>query len=252
MLNTTQLRSTAIAAVGIAALALTLGACGSDGASTAAAVTTTPSNNRDTATITAVGHGKVVGTPDVMTISLGVQTGGPTAQAALTDNNTRARTLVNVLKERGVKPADIQTSELSVFPTYDEKGRTITGYGVTNTVTAKLRDIDAAGDLIDAVTFAVGDAVRLNGIAFSIDDTSKLVAAARADAVKQAMAQAEQLADAADVRLGAVRTIDETPIETSPPVAYAADRAALSSAPIERGSQDVTLDVKLVVEIDRG
>jgi uncharacterized protein YggE len=186
-----------------------------------------------------------------MTVSLGVQTGAPTAQAALADNNTRAQTLVNVLKERGVKPADIQTSDLPVFPTFDEKGRRITGYAVTNAVTAKLRAIDQAGALIDAVTFAVGDAIRLNGISFSIDDTSALIARARADAVKQAMAQAHQLADAAGVRLGAVRTIDETAQNTPQPLNYAGADAmrAAQSAPIERGSQDVTLDVKVVVAI---
>src|SRR4051812_31829293 len=243
----------AMLALGLVGLALA--GCGGNNGTGERAAAATPETTRPpgNATITAVGHGKVEGTPDVMTISLGVQTGGPTAQAALADNNTHAQTLVNVLKERGVAPKDIQTSDLSVFPVFDDKGKHITGYGVTNAVTAKLRDIDGAGPLIDAVTFAVGDAVRLNGIAFSIDDTSKLVAQARAEAVTQAMDQARQLAGAAHVKVGAIRTIDESPIDTSPPVTlngFAADHA-VASAPIERGSQDVTLDVKVVVAIDQ-
>jgi uncharacterized protein YggE len=234
-------------------LGLTATACGGDGDGTStAAAATNGDGTGDRAVITVLGHGKVQGTPDVMTISLGVMTGGPNAQEAMQDNNTRARNLVNVLKEAGVADADIQTSELSVWPTYDEKGREITGYAVSNMVTAKLRDMDGAGALIDAATFAVGNAIRMNGIAFSIDDTSELVAEARADAVKRAMAQAKQLADAAGVTLGDIVSIDETGREMPRVLEYAADEAAIrASAPIEPGSQDVTLDVRVVFEIAR-
>jgi uncharacterized protein YggE len=229
-----------------------LAGCGGDdgGAQPAAAATTTKRSNNNL--ITATGHGKVVGTPDVMTISLGVQTGGKTAQEALAENNTRANNLVNVIKERGVAPKDIQTSDLSVYPTFDLESGKINGFSAQNTVTAKLRKIGDAGGLIDAVTFAVGDAIRLNGISFSIDDTNALVAQARTDAVKKAMDQARQLAAGAGVRLGDVRTIEE--VSERPvlgPVNYASDQAvrAAASAPVEAGSQDVTLDVKVVVEI---
>jgi len=228
-----------------------LAGCGSDGGTQpAAAATSTKSSNNNLITVT--GHGKVVGTPDVMTISLGVQTGGKTAQEALAENNTRANNLVNVIKERGVAAKDIQTSDLSVYPTFDLKSGKINGFSAQNTVTAKLRKIGDAGGLIDAVTFAVGDAIRLNGISFSIDDTNALVAQARTDAVKKAMGQARQLATGAGVKLGAVRTIEE--VSERPvlgPVNYATDQAAraAASAPVEAGSQDVTLDVKVVVEI---
>jgi hypothetical protein len=232
-----------------------LAACGSDGgtnAAAAAAATSTTAKTSNTNVITVVGHGKVVGTPDVMTLSLGVQTGGKTAQEALADNNTRANNLVNVIKERGVAAKDIQTTNLSVSPTFDLKTGKLTGFSAQNTVTAKLRKISDAGPLIDAVTFAVGDAIRLNGISFSIDDTNALVAEARTDAVKQAMDQARQLADGAKVKLGAVRSIDEVNAQPPLPVVnYATDQAvrAAVSAPVEAGSQDVTFDVKVVVAI---
>jgi uncharacterized protein YggE len=228
-----------------------LAGCGSDGGAKPAAAATNPKGANNNV-ITVMGHGKVVGTPDVMTISLGVQTGGKTAQEALADNNTRANNLVNVIKERGVAPKDIQTSDLSVYPTFDPKSGKVNGFSAQNTVTAKLRKISDAGPLIDAVTFAVGDAIRLNGISFAIDDTNALVAKARTDAVKKAMDQARQLARGAGVTLGDVRSIDE--VNEQPPLEalnYASDQAvrAAASAPVEAGSQDVTLDVKVVVEI---
>jgi uncharacterized protein YggE len=237
---------------------LAVTACGDSGGGTpAAAQAPEPRNGEDVPVITVMGHGKVVGTPDVMTIRLGVQTGGETAQEALADNNQRAQNLVNVLKERGVQARDIQTSELSIYPTFDEKGLRITGYSAANIVTAKLRKIADAGPLIDAVAFAVGDAVRLQGISFSIDDTNDLIARARTDAVKKAMAQAKQLADGAGVELGDVRSIDETNDEEQrhlleEDLAFAADSAhRVASAPVEAGSRDVVLDVKVVVEIEQ-
>jgi uncharacterized protein YggE len=244
----------------ITALALAVSGCGSTSGRAAAAATTattavltaSTTGGATGPTITAVGHGKVTGTPDVMSISLGVQTTGGTAQAALDDNATRSQNLVALLKRNGVADADLQTTDLSVYPNFDAKGQHIVGYTVSNTVTAKLRKIASAGPLIDAAAFVVGDAIRLNGISFSIDDTSALVAQARADAVKQALAQGQQLASAAGVRLGKIQSIDETPDDTTQPVQMNGpfDAAAAKSIAVESGSQDVTLDVKVVFAID--
>jgi uncharacterized protein YggE len=237
-----------------AGIALALAGCGSAGGHAAAAATTVPLATGGSATmpvITALGHGKVEGTPDVMSISLGVQTSGPTAQAALADNATRSQNLVALLKRNGVADKDLQTTDLSVYPNFDSRGQKITGYTVSNTVTAKLRKIASAGPLIDAASFVVGDAIRLNGITFSIDDTSALVAQARADAVKQALAQGKQLATAAGVGLGKIESIDETPGQDTTTVTPNAplDAKAAQSIAIEQGSQDVTLDVKVVFAI---
>jgi len=241
--------------LGSLALLPALVACGSgSGGEPAAAATATTAKSSNNNVITVVGHGKIVGTPDVTTISLGVSTGGKTAQEALADNNTRANNLVNVIKERGVAAKDIQTSNLSVAPTFGLKSGKVNGFSAQNTVTAKLRKISDAGGLIDAVTFAVGDAIRLNGISFAIDDTAALVAEARTNAVKQAMDQARQLADGAGVKLGDVRSIAEVNQQPPLPVLnYASDQAvrAAASAPVEAGSQDVTFDVKVVVAISQ-
>jgi hypothetical protein len=229
--------------------ALTLGACGGSGTPTAAA-SDDPADNRPAVAV--VGEGRVEGTPDVMTIQLGVETRGATAHAAMQDNATRANNLVTVLGDSGVAKADIQTSNLSVYPNFDDKGREIVGYTVNNTVTAKLRDLGEAGRVIDAAAFATGDAIRLHGVSFSIDDTSDLIARARADAVERAREQAAQLAEAAGVELGALRSIDETGTRLPPPVyteMYRASADAVASLSIEPGSQELTVQVTLVFEL---
>jgi len=210
----------------------------------------TASSGSAGSSITAQGTGTVSGTPDVVTIVIGVQTQSASAQTALDDNNKRAAEVIGALKESGVAPADLQTSQLSITPSYDEKVQQITGYQVTNMVTAKLREISTAGAVIDAAGKTAGDAVRVQQLAFSIDDDSALRAQARADAVKRAQAQAKQMADAAGIQLGAIRSITETPVAM--PAVYpsmaAADSAA-GSVPIEPGSQELSVVVQVVYAI---
>lgn len=197
-------------------------------------------------TVTATGEAK--GTPDVADVTIGVSARGKTASEALDTANDRAAKVIGALKDGGVADDDIQTSGLSVNPTYDDNSA-ITGYEVSNTVTARLRDVSKAGSVLDAAARVAGDEIRVQGISFGIDDDSALLATARQRAVKRARAQAEQLADAAGVELGDVRTIDEG----SPVVPFdsrqvtAADAA--SSVPIEPGTQTLSIQVTVVYAI---
>jgi uncharacterized protein YggE len=214
----------------------------------AATVSSTTSTNAATG-VTVDAVGRVDGTPDTLTVTIGVHTQAARATDALTDNSRRTADLLAALKSNGVADKDLQTAQLSLQPTYQNNG-VITGYQVDNTVTAKLRDLAHAGALIDAAAAKVGDAVRIQGLAFSIDDSSALVSAARKAAVAKAKAQATELADAAGAKLGAIRSITETQNNTSPPypMAYADKASAAASVPIQPGSQ--TLEVQVTVVWD--
>jgi hypothetical protein len=196
--------------------------------------------------ITTRGVGTVQGTPDTLTVALGVQTRAASAADALAENTTRTTGLLDVLRRRGVADADLRTSRLSIDPTYDQNGG-ITGYAVTNEVTATLRDIAGAGALVDAAAQATGDAARVERIAFAIDDDAEPRARARGDAVRQAVTQARQLAEAADVTLGPILSITEV-TAGEPPQPAARDSAAAASAavPIQPGTQDVSVTVEVV------
>jgi hypothetical protein len=203
--------------------------------------------------IAAHGEGSVVGTPDRVTIVLGVQTESPSANGALGANAQKAAGVIAMLKNRGVADADLQTSQLTVNPSYDQNGK-INGYQVTNLVTATLHDIKTAGGVIDAAGQAAGDDIRVQQVSFSIDDDSKLMATARAEAVKHAKDQAKQLADAAGVRLGDLRSITESSQSSAPPTpmyrAGALDEAA-APTPVQPGSQKLTVSVDMVYDINQ-
>ena len=231
----------AVAALAFAVLpgAVLLGGCASG---------STPELGRPASpSITTRGIGTVRGTPDTLTVELGVQTRAASAADALADNSSRTTGLLDVLRRRGVADADLRTSRLSINPTYDQNGG-ITGYEVTNQVTATLRDVAGAGALVDAAAQATGDAARVERIGFEIDDDAEPRARARADAVRQAVTQARQLADAADVSLGPILSITEVTAGGPLPPAAARDSAAAASAavPIEPGSQEVSVTVEVV------
>lgn len=200
--------------------------------------------------IAARGLGIVTGAPDLVTVVLAVQTAGPSARGVLDANNRSATALIDTLKGRGVAAADLQTSELAVNPTYNPTGR-INGYEVTNQVTARLRDISAAGTLIDAAADAAGDSIRVQQLSFSVDDDSMLRAQARTEAVRLARAQATQLAEAAGVSLGRVLTITEVPVGSPGPIYRTVPQADAASAPVEPGTQKLTVTVEVVYAIDQ-
>ena len=229
-------------AAALGALVLLAG-CASQGASAA-------SSSPPTRTITGTATGKWSGTPDTLTVTLGVDSRGPSAQAALAENADRATKVIAALKAAGVAPKDLQTSQLSLYPTFDQRGR-ITGYSVSNVVTAKVHDVPNAGKVVDAAAAQAGDDIRVQGVTLSIDDPVMFMAAARMDAVKRARAQATQLAHAAGVKLGEVRKITEAraPVPFNQFASPQAFRAAATSTPIEPGSQELTVDVTIVFGI---
>ncbi|MFD1814487.1 SIMPL domain-containing protein [Rhodococcus gannanensis] len=193
--------------------------------------------------------GTVTAAPDTATVVLGVQTQDATAEAALSANSERATALIDSLKAKGVAAEDIATSGLSVNPTYGTSSMDITGYQVTNMVTATVHDISGAGELIDAAAAATGDAVRVQSLTFSIDDDSDLRAQARAKAVQQAQTQAGQIADAAGVSLGDVRSITEVAANTPTPLPGRVMSDQAASTPVEPGTQDLTVTVSVVYDI---
>jgi hypothetical protein len=209
----------------------------------------TPPGAASPPAITARATGTVVAAPDTASVELGVETRDRTATAALAANSERANAVIGVLQGAGVAPADIRTSRLSVYPTTAPETGRITGYEVSNQVTATLHDIAAAGAMIDQAAAAAGDAIRVQTINFSIADESAARAEARADAVRRALAQAQQLADAAGVGLGPVRSIVEVGSE-QPPTPYRAEAdLARQAVPVQPGTQELSVTVEVVHDI---
>lgn len=196
--------------------------------------------------VTVVGHGEAKGRPDTATVQIGVQTQAPDAKDALAQNNQQTAAVQAKLKELGIEDKDIQTSNFNINPTYDNDGRKVSGYAVSNTVSVTIRNIDQAGALLDQVVQAGANSIY--GINFSVSNPEDLLGQARTAAVQNANARATQLAQAGGAAVGEVLVITEN-VGSAPPMPMMAraeaGMAADSSVPVQAGEQTLSVDVQV-------
>jgi len=202
--------------------------------------------------INVTGQGRVFGKPDTLTLNLGVSVLRSTVNAATSDAAAQAEAIIDALEANGVAEADIQTANYAIWPEYDYSNETqrLIGYRVTNDLTVKIRDLDKAGDVLDAATAAGGNDVVVQNLSFSIEDNTALLEMARTAAWNDAEAKAEQLARLAGVDLRGAVSITETISYNTPPVYY--ERAAAADeagTPIQAGESEVTVVVQVTFSI---
>jgi uncharacterized protein YggE len=187
-----------------------------------------------------------------MTVSIRVSTSGIHAAAALARNNALTLAVQHALERDGVAVKDIQTTNLSLQENYPPSPA---GFEVDHEVSATLHNLARAGSAIDDAVTAAGDAGRLDGVVFSISDTSPLMGAARQQAVAAARTDAGQLAAAAGEQLAGLRSLtDQT--QQNPPVLYPQSSAAVGSAesapvPVQPGTQQLSVVVTAVWNLSR-
>jgi uncharacterized protein YggE len=199
-------------------------------------------------TISVNGMGRVIVSPDVADIQVGVTLTRPTVKAARADAAAAMTKVVAALRAAGIADKDIQTSVLSLSPTYDysKSGQgKITGYQLSNAVSATVRDLDRISDALDGAMSA--GATTVGGITFRVDDPASAQAQARDQAMAQARAKADQLATAAGVRITGVASISESSSAPTP-VAYErtfAPAAGDVATPVEIGTNEVDVTVSV-------
>ena len=223
-----------VVAVALAASALTGGTAsaqveGDDGADTGVRV---------------AGVGTASARPDVLRFRVGVEVTADTVDAALASANAAAASVLAALEQRGVDERDVQTAAVEVHPRYDANGQEITGYVVREDLSVTVRELETAGATISAAVEAGGDAARLSGVQFALEDDAEVLAEARDRAYASARAKAEQYAELAGRELGAVLHIAEDVDQRSPqPYLAAAESRAAAPVPLAPGSAEVTVRV---------
>ena len=208
-------------------------------------------------TVRVTGTGMVAGDPDVVVLSIGVSVERDSVKQARTEAAEAMAGVIESLKGNGLLDADIQTQYFSIHQRYDySKGkREFRGYSVTNSVSAKIRNLDTVGNVIDDAAEAGGDLVEINSIQFTIDDTTKLKMQARVKAMQDAQAKAQTLATEGGVKLGKPISISESgdfyvPQPLHFDFAFAEDAAASVETPIQSGQLQITVTVNVIYEIE--
>ncbi|HEY9057678.1 MAG TPA: SIMPL domain-containing protein [Aurantimonas sp.] len=212
-------------------------------------------------TLVVIGTGEATMKPDLAIASFTVLRSAKTARAALDQANAAMREVTAGMRQLGVEDRDLQTSGFSIAPQYrydnDRQDGTqnppaIVGYEVRNTLTVRVRDIAALGQILDrAVTLGVNQGGE---ISFDVAEPRQARDAARKKAVADAIATASVLAEAAGVTLGPVREISEDvavlpPMPLNRSMKMMAAEAAPSVVPVETGESTFSASVRMVYDI---
>jgi uncharacterized protein YggE len=190
--------------------------------------------------ITVLGTGSTNVTPDRASFAFGTVSQAATANAALAASSQSVARVVAALKKAGVAQADIQTADVSLSPRMNNNGDEIVGYTASNTVTATVRKIGAAGDIVDAAVAA--GANQVSGPNLLASDQDAAYRNALKAAVADARAKAETLANASSATLGKITAIVEGGGAAPMPLAAGAKD---SSVPIEPGTQSIEATVSV-------
>jgi uncharacterized protein YggE len=240
--------------------AAALGALIVAGASTTALAQSAPTTEAATlfqaTTLSLSAYGETRTAPDMATISLGVQTDGPTAADALRANALKMNQVIAALKRGGIADKDIQTSGLNVSPQYvyqENLPPKLTGYQVSNQVTIAVHDLTRLGAAVDASVNAGANTV--GGISFGLEDSGKAENDARLAAVKALQAKANLYAQAMGYRVARLVNLSEgggySPAPPMPAMAFAKSVAADESTPVQAGELKVRIDVNATFELVR-
>jgi uncharacterized protein len=189
------------------------------------------------------GTGKVSGEPDVLTVSFGVETDAPAVGPALDRAATASTRMRDALVRAGVAKADLQTSDVSVNSR--RSGTKITGYTVSQGLTAKIRTLPKAGAVISAAMTAGGDAARLHGTSFAIENDGALLTEARKRAFADARGKAELYAREAGRPLGRVIRVSEESAGFAGGAGLRGLAYADQAAPVEPGRQDLSVTISV-------
>ena len=203
------------------------------------------------------GSGRVSVVPDIAVLRLGIEAQETSVAEAQLQAAGAMEAVMAVLANSGVAEKDIQTQYFNIHRVtrWDDNKRqeVVIGYRVTNMVSAKIRDMDGVGAIVDAVAAAGGDLTRIDGVSFSVEDPSNYHEEAREKAMADARAKAEQLAELAGVKLGRPIYISESAYIPSPvyrqPMYEQAAGVPMPETSISPGEMEISLNVQLVYAI---
>jgi uncharacterized protein YggE len=193
--------------------------------------------------ITVTGCGTASGIPNLLQLSLGVETTSASLAGAHRRTAVAAGRLLAALRGAGIAGGDAATSAISLRPEtvwHDGGRQETTGYTASATFSITVRRLDRAPAVFEAAVEAAGDGLRLGGTSLGFSDPAALAAAARAAAWQDALAKAAQLAGLAGRSLGPVLRIEEAAAGAPVPQAGIREAKLLADAlPVQPGTAEL-------------
>ncbi len=217
--------------------------------------------NKITNTINVSGDGRIYSSPNMVTISFTASELTDTSKQSLEKVNEKINTAKEILKDKGIKDEDIQTTDLSIYPEYDYSGTrsVLKGQRASQTIKVDVKGIEnsisKASEIVDDI--AKIENIQINSISFDIEDKTELFAKARELAFEKAKSKAEQLSKLSDVKLLKPVSITDNAVDYQPPVYYSANAFQESMAAdasrdtgISGGQLEISLTINVLFAID--
>ncbi|OBZ10759.1 hypothetical protein A8L34_19530 [Bacillus sp. FJAT-27264] len=207
--------------------------------------------------VNVVGKGELSIKPDIVYLSIAVDTTAATAQEAQKTNAAKIQKITALLKNTWkIADKDIQSTQFYVQPnyTYNEKeGQQVKGYNANHTLVVAYRDLAKVGELLDAASAA--GANNIGNARFAVEDS----AAFEAQVIEKAMANADvkagAIAKAAKRSLGQVVSVSQNDLGSQPVFfdqtlkAMAASADASGSTSVQPGEVKVTTQLNVTYEL---
>lgn len=215
-------------------------------------VPTARAEESDKRLISVTGQAEIYVKPDVASASFGVETNASTAQEAQKLNSSAMNRVISVLKGKGIAEADIQTSNFSLYPIYEQQGErpyvqqmTVKGYRCSNTVTVRIKNISDVGSIIDAAISA--GATNVNSISFGVLNSKKYEDEMLAKAVENARHKADIMAKAAGANITGIFKMSDgwVSVSNTRGMKMMNDYAEAEAVPIEPGEVSIIGTVRI-------
>ncbi|ART78944.1 SIMPL domain-containing protein [Oceanisphaera avium] len=178
------------------------------------------------------GQSEIKVAPDMATIRLMVTALKPEALAAKEEVDTKVAALFSQLAALGLTKKDIDSASVITRPEYqynkDQESPTLVGYHGERHITLRLYDLDKLSATLNTVLEQ--GIQNIQQVSYDSQQASELQKQARSAAVMNARTQAEELADAAQRKLGEVYSIDYQPQRLSSPRPYGLMNAKMADS----------------------
>lgn len=194
-----------------------------------------------------VGVGAADTVSDRLQVHLAAEARAESVGVAFAAADSALAAMLAALRDHGVADDDLRSSEIEVHPDYGKDGQRA-GFRASMGVTAALRDLPRAGEVLGVVLEAGGDASRVHGVTLTATGTDETTAAARDAAWADATARAGQYAALAGRNLGSVLRISELGYPDASPQVSSARTASLT-AQVEPGTQTIRAAVAVRWEL---
>jgi len=197
-------------------------------------------------TATAVGVGTLQPKPDGVSFSVGVETRAAAVVEAFDSNAKKLDRVITALKDKGIAPAEIQTSNLDVNSLTSNTGQPA-GFSVSNQVTVRLRDSASAPAVLQAAV--AGGANQVGGLRFFVADPAASQRKGFELAFQDARSKAEAFAALSAKTLGPVVCVSEEARPTSDVYDKLSSLGYVATPRLEPGSEFLTFRVSVVFEL---